>query len=447
MKEKLLRVALPILCLGLVQCTANTTTTDGPPTAFALWRFTAAGALDTTFPGGAPGQKGFTFTNIASGVSSFVLAAAIQPADSKIVVGGSAGFSGQGAIALARYNSNGTLDTTFNSTGTVPGTVQAPLSTPAAAATLSVQGDGKIVVAAVTFAPSTSVTGIALLRYNTNGTLDSAFGTGGLVNNATIGPGLAGDTCALALQLDGKILVAGASQNGNVVVYRYSGADGSADMGFGTNGSVTTNLGAGNVAMSPAMGLLSDNSIVVATGNSLDQVLLHYTTAGALDLTYGGTANGIVKTDAGGQNFANALAIQSDDKIVVVGHANVSTNTSDISLTRYNANGTLDTSFVGPVGNPVAGVVVTNLGAFENVFSVALQDPAATNTNILVSGNVGFGNPQALLLRYDTTGKLDTTTFNSPSGFFVSQLFGPSIIASGNVVLQTSSGIVVAGYD
>jgi uncharacterized delta-60 repeat protein len=308
--------------------------------------------------------------------------------------------------------------------------------------------DQKIVVAALTFS-TTSTTGIAVIRYKTDGTPDITFGTAGVVSNATVGQGLASDSCALVLQPDGKIVVAGASQAGKIVLFRYN-IDGTADATFGTDtngGSTTTSLGTGTVAMSPGLALLSDNSIIVVTGNSLDQVVLHYSTAGVLDLTFGNptTTNGIVTTDVGGgQNFANAVAVQSGDKIVVVGHANVTPNTSDISLVRYNANGTLDTSFVGPAVNPnPPGIVVTELGAFDNAFSIALESPG---TNILVSGNTGFGGGQAVVLRYTTTGALDTT-FNPTSGFVTAPLFGPSNVASGNVVLQTPLGIVVAGFD
>jgi uncharacterized delta-60 repeat protein len=437
-------------CLLLAACTGSTTNSPGPPTAFGLWRFTPAGALDTTFPFGATAPQGFTFTNVVPGGFSFALAAAVQPADNKIVVAGSSGLAGQGTVALVRYLPNGTLDTSFvgPAGNPTPGIVQTPLLSPASASAVAVQpavqpADQKIVVAALTFAPSTSTTGIAVLRYNIDGTLDTTFGTTGVVSNAIIGQGLATDTCALALQSDGKIVVAGASQTGNIVLFRYN-TDGTADT-FGTNGSTTTSLGTGTVAMSPGLALLSDNSIIVVTGNGLDQVVLHYSTAGVLDPTFGNptTTNGIVTTDVGsGQNFANAVAVQSDNKIVVVGHANVSSTTSDISLVRYNANGTLDTTTFG--GG--TGIVVTDLGGFDNAFSVTLDTPAAATTNILVSGNTGFGGGQAVVLRYATNGALDTT-FNPANGFAIPPLFGPSTVASGNVVLQTTLGIIVAGFD
>ena len=104
--------------------------------------------------------------------------------------------------------------------------------------------------------------------------------------------------------------------------------------------------------------------------------------------------------------------------------------------------GALDTTF------GTAGIVTTDLnGQFDNAFSVALQTPAATPTNILVSGNTGSnGFSRAVVLRYTSTGALDTT-FNS-NGFSIAPLVGPSNIGSGNaVVLQSTPGIVVAGYD
>lgn len=441
------RVTLPLIaaCLVLADCSNNTSSSTGPTTAFAVMRFTAAGALDTSFAGG-----GVAITAIDPGLFDFALAAAVQT-DDKILAGGSSGLAGQGVIALVRYNSDGSLDKTgFGTTGT-GGIVRTTLAGVAATASaIALQPDKKILVAALTYTASTLGTGITLLRYNTDGTLDTTgFGAPNGYVVATIGPGLATDSCALALQGDGKIVVAGASQSGNVVLYRYN-VDGTLDTtGFGTGGTMTTNLGTGGAAVSPAIALQSGKIVLVSGTN--DQVVLRYNTNGTLDTTFGPSgANGIVVTDAGGTDFANAVAIMQDgsDKIVVVGHAKVdfSADASDISLVRYNADGTLDTTF-GPANT---GIVTTDLnGRFDNAFSVALQSPAAATTNILVSGNTGSaGFSQALVLRYDSTGALDTTAFDPPNGFTIPPLFGPSNIASGNaVVLQSTGGIIVAGYD
>jgi uncharacterized delta-60 repeat protein len=201
-------------------------------------------------------------------------------------------------------------------------------------------------------------------------------------------------------------------------------------------------------AMSPALALQSSGKIVLVSGTTADQVVVRYNTNGTLDTTFGATqaVPGIVVTDAGGIDFANAVAVQSDDEIVVAGHANVDFNigTSDISLVRYTVDGALDTTF----GASANGIVTTDLlGGFDNVFSVALQTPLATPTNILVSGNTGSGGfSQAVVLRYTSAGVLDPT-FDG-NGIVAPPLVGPSNIASANaVVLQTNIGIVVAGYD
>jgi len=451
-RKFLRRMILPLIavCVALADCRSNTSTTPGPTTAFAVLRLTTSGASDPSFGAGS----GVVTTTITPGLFDFALAAAVQP-DNKIVVGGSTGLSGQGTIALVRYNTDGTLDTAgFGNAGT-GGIVRTPMGgVSASASAIAVQpADSKILVAALTvqtFSNATT-TGIALLRYNTNGTLDTGFGVNGNgIVTAAIGPGLAGDTCGLALQGDGKIVVAGASQNGSLVLYRYDAA-GVLDPSFGNAGTTTTLLT--TAAMSPALALSPvTGKIVLAGGTNVDQVVVRYNTDGTLDTTFG-TAQvvpGIVVTDINnGVNFGNAVAVQADDKIVVAGHANVNFNadTSDISLVRYNPDGTLDTSFVG-VNQTVPGIVITDLGGrFDNAFSVALQTPTAAATNILVSGNSGFsGISQTTVLRYTTLGALDATF--GGNGVVTPNLVGPSNIASGNaVVLQTNIGIVVAGFD
>ena len=457
MKAKFLgRTILPLVaaCLLVVACNGTTTNNPGPATAILTMRLNANGTADTTFGGGA----GFVTTDINSALYEFALSVAIQPADNKILAGGSNSLAGQGALALVRYNPDGTLDTTGFGTAGTGGVVITPVPAGwngATASAIAVQpADNKIVVAALLFNATAGTTGIALYRYGTDGTLDPGFGAGGVAPVQTIGPGLAGDTCAMALQ-GTNIVVVGGSSNGNVVLWRFD-ATGALDATFGTGGKTTTAVGP--QATSPALAFQSatapvPNAIIVVTGNGADQVVLRYTANGAQDATLGGAPSGIVVTHTStitsGVGFANAVAVQSDDKIVVVGHANVNftLNTSDISLVRYNADGTLDGTTFGAT-NPVPGIVTTDLnGGFDNAFSVALQSPAATNTAILVAGNTGSGgSSQTLVLRYNTDGTLDGTF--GIGGIVVAPIFGPSTVASGNaVVLQSTLGIVVAGYD
>jgi uncharacterized delta-60 repeat protein len=447
MKGKSLRnVALSAACVVLVTCSSSTTTTTdtGPTTAFTVMRLTAGGVLDTGFGAG----KGFVSTHIDPSLFEFAITVAVQP-DNKIVAGGSSGFAGQGQIALVRYNADGSLDTAgFGPAGT-GGVVRTP--TPAGWSSANVSAiavqaaDNKIVVAALAFNAPSGTTGIALVRYLPNGTLDAGFGTGGVAVR-TIGPGFSEDTCAMVLQ-GTNILVAGASRNGNIVLARYD-STGTLDPTFGTSGVTTTTIPM--QAMSPALAFQSTGNIILVSGTDADQAVLRYTSNGALDTAFGPLgANGIVITDAGGVDFANAVAVQSDDKIVVVGHANVNFNldTSDISLVRYNADGTLDISGFNAAGT-TPGIVITDIaGKFDSAFSVVLQTPGAVPTNIIVSGNTGSGGfPRMAVLRYLGTGALDASF--AGTGVFLAPIFGPSTIASANAVaLQSTLGIVAAGYD
>ena len=437
------RTILPLVAAGLLVVACNSTTTNnaGPPTAFAVLRLTTTGTPDPAF---GSGGAGFVITDINTTLFDFAMAVAIQP-DSKIIAGGSNGLGGQGTIALVRYTPNGTPDATFGTGGIVTTPTPGGWSGGTASA-IAVQADNKIVVAALLFNAPTSTTGIAVLRYNTDGTLDTTgFAAPAGFVTATIGPGLAGDGCAMALQ-GTNIVVAGASTNGNLVLWRFD-TNGNLDTTFGPvpNGSVTTNLGTNTSATSPALAFQSTGSIILVSGNGLDHVMARYSANGVLDTTFNppGTATpGVVVTDAGGVDFANAVAVQSDDKIVVAGHANVNftLNTSDISLIRYNPDGTLDTTTFGAT----TGMVTTDLsGRFDNAFSVALQ----ADGKILVSGNTGSGGfSQAAVFRYNTDGTQDPAF--GTNGVVIAPLFGPSNIASGNaVMLQSTLGIVVAGYD
>jgi uncharacterized delta-60 repeat protein len=199
----------------------------GTDTNFALARYTAAGALDTSFNAG--GTKPGTITTDFGSGNDAVQALVLQP-DGKIIAVGGAGDGASSDFALARYNNNGTLDTTFNSGGTKPGTVTTDFSGDADKAyAAAIQPDGKIVVAGN--ATVSGVSGFAVARYNSDGTLDFAFNPGGAKPGTlvtAVGPGNA-TAKALALQPDGELVVAGyainASSNNDFAAARYAAVD------------------------------------------------------------------------------------------------------------------------------------------------------------------------------------------------------------------------------
>ena len=445
-----LGVLLVSLCVGLTGC-AKTTTTTTPPTAIAVKRYLAGGGPDTGFNG-----SGAAATKIDPSEFEYALAVARQPADGKIIAAGHSVLAGQGAIALVRYNANGSLDSVPGSFGSGGVVRTAVGSDGAEAVAVAVQADGKIVVAGSLLAADASGKGIVLLRYNADGTLDTSFGTPGTgIVTKTIGTGSDTAAAALALQpavlpADVKIIVAGhalTNTKTDIVLLRYN-LDGTPDLTFGGTGLVTTALSSDAAALAiqvqPADGkIVAAGSVGKFSDSSMDSVLLRYNNAdGALDATFG--VGGIVQTDIGtGNNFANSIVLQPDGKIVVTGHANVnfSLDTSDIALLRYDANGVLETTF-GETGQN--GKVVTTLGGFDNAFSVALQ----ADLKIVVSGNTGSAGSvvSVAVLRYNPDGKIDNTF--GRGGLVATSGTGPSAIASGNAVLvQADGGIVVAGYD
>jgi uncharacterized delta-60 repeat protein len=315
---------------------AGWTTSDGSDYDFALARYTSAGALDSTFGSGGKVRTDFGPDNDA------VHGVAIQT-DGKIVVAGTDGYD----WALARYTVAGALDTTFGSGGKV---VTSFNEFRESANAVAIQPDGKIVAAGFTFDGGTFP--FALARYTPTGTLDTTFGSGGKVTTS-FGSTLEADdeAEALAIQSDGKIVAVGSSfQNGSsendFAVARYT-PSGQLDTTFGGDGTVTTAIGL-LTDNAEAVALQSDGKIVVAGLSRIpprgyDFALARYTTGGALDSAFG--TGGKVATDFGSAyDEAFATAVQADGKIVAAGF-DYTGSVQQFGLARYTAAGVLDPSF------------------------------------------------------------------------------------------------------
>src|SRR5262249_46861010 len=287
----------------------------GGVSSFALVRYNADGSLDTTF-----GTGGKVVT--ASLGDAFALSIR---SDGKLVVAGGRTQS-PSTFVLARYNSDGSLDTTFGSGGTVVRTDFSGLY-----AALVLQPDGKIVVAG-------GNGDFVLARYNDDGSLDTTFGSGGTLT--TDFSGRDDEPYALAIQSDGKIVAAGrtTTTSGTVLsdfaLARYN-SDGSLDMTFATGGKVTTTFPSPFPGGAYALALQPDGKIVAAGGGFLVESgirLARYNSDGSLDITFGvGGKVGLYDPDA------KAVALQPDGKIVVATYPFV----SDVGLVRYNNDGSL----------------------------------------------------------------------------------------------------------
>jgi uncharacterized delta-60 repeat protein len=317
---------------------------------FALVRYNADGSLDTSF-----GTGGKVFTDFG-GSEDFAFGLVLQP-DGKIVVAGvSSPTGGLSELALARYNTDGSLDTSFGSGGEVTTNFGGAVTFPGAV-TLDANGRIVVVTTADDFAQGTGED-FLVARYNSNGSLDASFGSGGHVTTDFAGQNDEAD--AVAATPDGKIVVAGtvtdANGNSDFGLARYT-ANGSLDPTFGTGGLVTTNFGTAvnpnNPSVDAASGLAIQRDgkiIVVGSTNSFgttgqDFAMARYNLDGSLDQAFG--SGGLVTTDFGGNNdAAAAVTLTASGQIVVVGESvSPDGTTSDFAVVRYNANGSLDNSF------------------------------------------------------------------------------------------------------
>lgn len=391
------------------------------------------GSLDLSFD-----TNGIVTTDIGN-YSNIAYSVAIQ-VDGKIVIAGKTFGGADDDFALLRYNPNGTFDNTFDTDGIVITQVGSNNDN---AYAIALQPDGKILVAGHGYGGSSG--DFALVRYNTTGSLDTTFDTDGMVltdigTNDDYGR-------ALAIQTDGKIVVAGYSSNGShydIALARYN-INGSLDNSFDSDGIVTTDIGNyGDIAYSVA--IQADGKIVVAgyteSSISSDFALARYTTTGSLDTSF--DVDGIVTTDIGTYvNRAYSLAIQTDGKIVVAGYTENGIS-SDFALARYTANGSIDTSFDGD------GIVTTDIAnSSDEAYSLTIQ----SDGKIVAAGyGINNSNYEFCLTKYNVNGSLDNTfdadgivTTNLAS--YYSYAFSVAMQPDGKIVAAGSAQITNGGDD
>jgi uncharacterized delta-60 repeat protein len=354
------------------------------------------GTLDITFD-----TDGKLTTPVLAGQDR-VNSLAIQP-DGKIVAGGWA-FNGKNDdFALARYNTNGSLDTSFDSDGKVTTSIRVEHDR---VYSIAIQPDGKIVAGGVSNDGGThpDFGDFAMARYNTNGSLDTTFDTDGML---TIQIGVFANWAnSIAIQPDGKIVAGGMSWNGtsyDFTLLRWD-ANGSPDLTFDTDGLVTSSIGSfddrvSSIALQPDGKIVAGGVSHTAAGfTNPDFALARWNSNGSLDTTF--DTDGMVTTPIGSAfDDARSIVLQADGKIVVGGVSHNGTN-NDFALARYNTNGSLDPAF------DTDGKLTTAIGSgADDARWVALQ----SNGKIVAGGlsHNGTDNDFALA-RYTTGGALDT---------------------------------------
>lgn len=406
--------------------------------ASLLFRFASAqpGTLDGSFNNS--GTPGYTTTNVVNGGDDYAQAIAVH-SDGRIVV---AAHNENNYFTLIRYTSTGALDNTFGSGG-IANLRYAPGDDGQAYA-VTVLSNNKILVAGYSYG---STKDFALLRLNEDGTPDATFGTGGWA----ITPVGSGDDegRSMVVQSDGKFLLAGISNNGSnndFALVRYN-SDGSLDNSFGTNGVVTTDITGNDLVES--IGIQSDGKIVVGgtsnTTGASDFAAVRYNSDGSLDNSFG--TGGIATVDigfggAGSTDQAHSLAIQPDGKILLVGQTAASTGgNDDVAIMRLTANGVLDSGASGFDGD---GIVTFNYGPVntdDEVRSAIIQNDG----NILVAGSTdGTGSSFGLMmLRYTPNGTLDPTFGPGTNGIATADLTATADV--GNAMALYGTRIYVAG--
>jgi uncharacterized delta-60 repeat protein len=346
--------------------------TGGP----TLARYNTDGTLDTSFGGGT----GIVVTGLFGGHGD--IDGLVQQPDGKLVT--TASYIGTPAVVLARYNTDGTLDASF---GGGTGIVQTAMPGPVAGAgPLVLQPDGKLVVAGLGNSRP------LLVRYNSDGTLDTSFGGGtGIVTYPIMTNYGFG---ALVVQPDGKLVAAGEDDLGSLLV-RYNG-DGTLDTSFGGDplspaGSITDR----SFSKATALVLQPDGKLVAAGVPVFTDAfaLARYTTDGRPDTSFG-LSSGIAyaRLDGFDTDYLYALVRQPDGKLVAAGTANASSppNIRVLILVRYNPDGTLDTSF-----GRAAGITWTPIGFYADASALAQQPDG----KLVVAGSTGQpGGPTWLAL-------------------------------------------------
>lgn len=360
----------------------------GASTDFELVRYQRDGAIDTTF-----GNNGVVTTDVSTG-SDVANAVAIQ-ADGKIVVAGSADVAPKGkSFAVVRYNADGSLDGTFGNGGKV---ITSFGSQSDEAFAVVVQADGKIVLGGH-YRHSTQGLDFALARYETNGTLDFGFGVNGLATTPVRVGNSRDSIYGLALQtIAGEQKIIAVGGEGDFLLNRFN-ANGTVDNTFRMGQTLDSEFGT-VIGAARAVHVSADNKIIVVGHANNDFALLQLKEDGTDDTTFGGSGAIVTKVSATNWNTATAVVRQDDGKVVVGGWVYAGNGSSaDFVVARYTTAGALDTTFgtAGMTITPVAPGTKDDAGR-----AILLQvDERVPTVRSIVAGSANDANYDFAVTRY-----------------------------------------------
>jgi uncharacterized delta-60 repeat protein len=348
----------------------------------AIVRYNSDGSLDTSFGNG--GIATLNWSSPSNSAHAFAIAIQMVGTEERIVLAGTGtGFTS--SLRVDRFLPDGSTDTSFGSGGTVS-------ITAGAAEDIVIQPDGKIV---------TMGTAGALVRLNVNGTLDTTFGSGGFIQNNTW------HIWSVALQSDGKIIGAGywTDVKGRAFgsAWRFN-KNGSLDDGTKNDSTKGDSFGKGGQALidtfNAAWDVKIDASgravIGASTGSgNTDFAVARLTTSGQLDSTFG--VGGKTTVDFSGMgDQVRSVVLQANGKIILIGFTN-NANGSDAGFVRLNSNGTLDSSF-GQRGKAVSDL---SSEGQSNYFGLIQLDPICGCEKLITPGTlISGGIYYAVVARY-----------------------------------------------
>ena len=345
-------------------------------------RLNTDGSLDTSFNVGS----GFNYTG--SGNSDMPIV--IQD-DGKIIISGDfTSYNGIDSNYIIRLNTDGSIDTSFN-TGTGANNMIIKIT---------LQDDGKVIIGG----SFTSYNGISInriARLNTDGSIDTSFDVGTGADSAIF---------KINIQNDGKVFIGGYSTS-------YNGISTTGIVRLNTDGSLDTSFNTSNEVLSgfAEIAIQDDGKVVFGgySASSFSRYLARLNTDGSLDTSF--------NFGYGANNFINDIAIQDDGKVIIGGAFTSYNNISSNNIVRLNIDGSLDTGF------NYTGVTVS-------VGNIVIQDDG----KIIISGyfydsNYFYSN---YLTRLNTDGSLDTT-FNIGTGV---------TDAIDDIVIQDDGKIIIAGF-
>lgn len=382
-----------------------------------------SGTLDPTF-----GDDGFV-TTVISGTYNFANSTVVQP-DGKIIVVGQAGEPATYKATAARYNTDGSLDTSFGNNGTL---IIAIGNAKSYATDVAIQEDGKIVIAGYTYDNVTSQG--AILRLNEDGSFDTSFGNQGTLTITTSERNLPESILILE---DGKILVGGDNDESFSVLKLNT--DGAIDTSFGVNGWAITEFD--RMSFIKEIALQEDGKIVVGgftinNSNNYEMAAARFNADGSIDSSFG--SSGKLNFNIGnGNDFVEGVVVQADGKIVLGGHKWIQNNEQrhDFAMVRLNTDGSRDTTYGE---NGVATAQIVDGANYSR--DIILQD----DQKILLAGfTVKTGQWKFALLRFDVDGSLDESFGEEGTGM-VSPDFDGRESYGEKLALQPDNKIIMVG--